>query len=82
MAYIEDLGYRWGIERASIGGIAEVHASPNFSPSRSLQSFIGAFRYYMGVYIDFISLSADQPTALCLGDLDLEYFCTYLSRAA
>ena len=31
MAYVEGLGYRWGIERVSIGGIAEVHASPNFS---------------------------------------------------
>ena len=36
MAYVEGLGYRWGIERVSIGGIAEVHASPNFSPSRTL----------------------------------------------
>ena len=36
MAYVEGLGYRWGIERVSRGGIAEVHASPNFSPSRTL----------------------------------------------
>ena len=27
-------------------------------------------------------LSADQTSALYLGDIDIEYFCTYLSRAA
>ena len=62
------MGYREGMDRGYRGG-------PRL-PELGLSDVIWEYVLILS------SLSADQPTALCLGDLDLEYFCTYLSRAA
>ena len=56
---------------------------PEFLSFSNLVELCRTFPDVIWEYVLILSsLSADQPTALCLGDLDLEYFCTYLSRAA